>query len=197
MKRIEEQTHYEVLEVSPDATIKEIQRAYDHARETFHADSLAVYSLFPEEEMMKIQAAIEEAYRVLRDEALRRSYDQSHAHLIERPPREKQTEKLVKSSEMKSSLSFTDLSIEVGEITYRGRSLKQIRERLGIDLKAISAETKISIKVLESIEEEDLKHLPARVYLKGFLKAYAQALNLDPQNLIDGYLQLFQEEKKK
>ena len=197
MKRIEEQTHYEVLEVSPDATIKEIQRAYDHARETFHADSLAVYSLFPEEEMMKIQAAIEEAYRVLRDEALRRSYDQSHAHLIERPPREKQTEKLVKSSEMKSSLSFTDLSMEVGEITYRGKSLKQIRERLGIDLKAISAETKISIKVLESIEEEDLKHLPARVYLKGFLKAYAQALNLDPQNLIDGYLQLFQEEKKK
>jgi DnaJ-class molecular chaperone len=197
MKRIEEQTHYEVLEVSPDATIKEIQRAYDHARETFHADSLAVYSLFPEEEMMKIQAAIEEAYRVLMDEALRRSYDQSHAHLIERPPREKQTEKLVKSSEMKSSLSFTDLSMEVGEITYRGKSLKQIRERLGIDLKAISAETKISIKVLESIEEEDLKHLPAMVYLKGFLKAYAQALNLDPQNLIDGYLQLFQEEKKK
>jgi flagellar biosynthesis protein FlhG len=197
MKRIEEQTHYEVLEVSPDATVKEIRRAYDHARETFHADSLAVYSLFSEEEMLKIQSAIEEAYRVLTDEALRKNYDQAHAHLIERAQREKQAEKPVKSSEIQGSLSFTDLSLEVGEITYRGKSLKELREKLGIDLRAISAETKVSIKVLESIEEEDLEHLPAKVYLKGFLKAYAKALNLDPQSLIDGYFQLFQEEKKK
>ena len=197
MKRIEEQTHYEILEVSPDADLKEIQRAYDHARETFHADSLAIYSLFSEEEMRKIQAAIEEAYHVLMDEALRKSYDQSHSHLIERSLREKQTEKSVKSMELKSSLSFTDLSLETGEITYRGRSLKQIRERLGIDLKAVSAETKINIKTLELIEEEDMEHLPAMVYLKGFLKAYARALNLDAQKLIEGYFQLFKEEKKR
>ncbi len=197
MKRIEEQTHYEILEVSPDATVKEIQQAYDHGKETFHSDSLAIYSLFSEEEMREIQAAIEEAYRILMDEALRRSYDQSHSHLIERSPREKQTEKPVKSSEIKGGLSFTDLSLEIGEMTYRGRSLKRIRERLGIDLKTISAETKINIKTLERIEEEDLEHLPAMVYLKGFLKAYAQALNLDPQKLMEGYFQLFKEEKKR
>jgi DnaJ-class molecular chaperone len=199
MKRIEEQTYYEILEVSPDASLKEIQRAYDHAKETFHADSLAIYSLFSEEEMMKIQVAIEEAYRVLMDEALRKSYDQSHSHLIERSSREreKQTEIPVKSSEIKGSLSFTDLSLEVGEITYRGRSLKQIREKLGIDLKAISTETKINIKTLEWIEEEDLENLPTLVYLKGFLKAYARVLNIDPQKLIEGYFQLFQERKKK
>ncbi|MBS3906368.1 MAG: helix-turn-helix domain-containing protein [Syntrophaceae bacterium] len=197
MKRIEEQTHYEILEVSPDADLKEIQRAYDHAKETFHADSPAIYSLFSEEEMRKIQAAIEEAYRVLMDEALRKSYHQSHSHLIERSSSEKQTEKSVKSSEIKSSLSFTDLSIEVGEMTYRGRSLKQIREKLGIDLKAISAKTKINIKTLELIEEEDLEHLPAMVYLKGFLKAYARALNLDAQKLIEGYFELFKEKGKK
>ncbi|MBM4351388.1 MAG: hypothetical protein FJ106_16025 [Deltaproteobacteria bacterium] len=197
MKRMEEQTYYEILEVSPDADLKEIQRAYDHARETFHADSPAIYSLFSEEEMRKIQAAIEEAYRVLMDEALRRSYDQSHSHLIERSSREKQVEKPVKSSEIRSDLSFTDLSLETGEITYRGRSLKQLRETLGIDLKAVSAETKINMKTLELIEEEDLDHLPAMVYLKGFLKAYARALNLDPQKLIEGYFQLFQEKGKK
>jgi DnaJ-class molecular chaperone len=196
MKRIEEQTHYEILEVNTDATIKEIQRAYDHAQETFHADSLAIYSLFSEEEMMEIRAAIQEAYRVLMDEALRRSYDQSHSHLIERSSREKPTEKPVKSSEIKGSLSFTDLSLEVGEMTYRGNSLKQIREKLGIDLKAISSETRINIKTLDRIEKEDLEHLPAMVYLKGFLKSYAQALHLDPQKLIDGYFKLFKEEKR-
>ncbi len=197
MKQIEEQTHYEILEISPDATIKEIQQAYDRAKETFHSDSLAIYSLFSDQDIIKIQSAIEEAYRVLMDEALRRSYDRTHPHLIERPQREKQKEKSSKPLEAQTGLSFTDISLEIGEVPYRGKSLKQIREKLGIDLKAISAETKINIKTLEWIEEEDLEHLPATVYLKGFLKAYAKVLNLDPQRLIEGYLQLFQERKKR
>jgi DnaJ-class molecular chaperone len=45
VKGIKDQTYYEILEVSPTATDKEIQRAYDHAKETFHVDSLAIYSL--------------------------------------------------------------------------------------------------------------------------------------------------------
>ena len=51
MKGIEEQTYYEILEVSPTATAKEIQKAYERAKETFHTDSLAVYSLFTEKEI--------------------------------------------------------------------------------------------------------------------------------------------------
>ena len=51
MKSIKDQTYYEILEINPTATVKEIQRAYEHAKETFHADSLAVYSLFSEEEV--------------------------------------------------------------------------------------------------------------------------------------------------
>ncbi|MBM4348335.1 MAG: hypothetical protein FJ106_00315 [Deltaproteobacteria bacterium] len=197
MKRIEEQTHYEILEVSPDATVKEIQQAYEHAKETFHSDSLAVYSLFSEEEMKRIQASVDEAYRVLMDEALRRNYDQSHSHLIERSPKGKQAEKLAQPSEIKESLSFTDLSLAIGEMPYRGKSLKQLREKLGIDLKAISSETKINIKTLEWIEEENLDCLPVPVYLKGFLKGYARVLNVDSQKLIEGYLQLYEERKKK
>lgn len=186
-----------MLEVSPDSSLKEIQRAYEHAKETFHADSLAIYSLFSDEEIKKIQAAIEEAYRVLMDEALRKSYDQSHSHLIQKSSGKKPAETAIKSSEVKRSLSFTDLTLEAGEIDYRGRSLKQLREALGIDLKAISGETKINMKTLELIEEEDLERLPAPVYLRGFLKAYARALNLDAQKLIEGYFQLFKDEKKK
>ena len=45
MKGIKDQTYYEILEISRTATSKEIQRAYEHAKETFHADSLAIYSL--------------------------------------------------------------------------------------------------------------------------------------------------------
>lgn len=197
MKRIDEQTYYEILEVSPDATVKEIQRAYEHARETFQADSPAVYSLFLEEERLELQKVIEEAYRVLMDESLRKNYNQSHSSLIEKSSKEKQTTLPLKSPEKKESLSFTDLSVDLGEVTYRGKALKQIRERLGIDLKTIAAETKINMKTLEWIEEEDVEHLPAMVYLKGFLRAYARALNLDPQRLIEGYLELFKEKEKR
>ncbi len=42
LKGIKDQTHYEILEVSRTATSKEIQRAYERARETFAADSLAI-----------------------------------------------------------------------------------------------------------------------------------------------------------
>jgi cytoskeletal protein RodZ len=50
---------------------------------------------------------------------------------------------------------------------------------------------------LESIEEETFEKLPALVYLKGFLKSYAQSLGLDPQKVIEDYLQLLNESKKK
>lgn len=197
MKPIKQQTCYEILEVSPTATIKEIQMAYDHAKETFHSDSLAVYSLFSEGEIHEIQAAIEEAYRVLMDESLRKRYDQSHFQMSEGPKWEKTSEIQGTPWEKKTALSFTDLSIDAGKEIYRGKTLRQIRERMGVDLKTISAETKINMKILERIEEEALDKLPPLVYLKGFLRGYAQSLGLDPQKVIDGYVHFLTESKKK
>ena len=197
MKGIKEQTHYEVLEVSPAATTKEIQLAYEHAKETFRSDSLAVYSLFSEGEINEIQAAIEEAYRVLGDEGLRKRYDQSHLQTTEKERMETSSEIQGIPWETKTTLSFTELLVDPGEEVYRGKTLRQIRERMGIDLKTVCAETKINIKILEWIEEEVLDKLPALVYLKGFLKGYAQSLGLDPPKVIDGYLLFLSESKKR
>lgn len=197
MRPIGEQTYYEILEVSPTATEKEIQRAYEHAKETFHADSLAVYSLFSEREIKEIQAAVEEAYRVLMNEALRKSYDQScletkRTQEWKRPPEVQEG-----SKEKKSPLPFTEISIDVGEGPYYGKRLKEIRERMGIELNSISKETKISAKILELIEEERFETLPALVYLKGFLRGYAQFLGLDPQKVAEDYLNSMPGDKKK
>lgn len=197
MKGIKDQTYYEILEVSSTATAKEIQRAYEHAKETFHADSMAVYSLFSDEEVKEIQEAIEEAFRVLMDEALRRSYDQSHFQTVGGHPPEKPPEVQGISRGKKTPLSFTGLSFNVEEGLYRGKTLKQVRERMGVELQTISKETKINIKVLEWIEEEAFEKLPALVYLKGFLKSYAQSLGLDPQKVIEEYMRLMEESKKK
>jgi DnaJ-class molecular chaperone len=198
MKRIEEQTYYEILEVSPNATAIEIQKGYEHAKATFQSDSLAVYSLFSEEEARKVQAMIEEAYRVLMDDALRRQYDESHSQAIasqkwESPPAGEGGAREKKAA----SLIFTDLSVDTREGGYRGRGLRAIREEMGIDLKAVSQETKISTRVLEWIEDEVGEKLPAQVYLKGFLRSYAQCLGLEPQKVIEDYLKFLGPPKKK
>ncbi len=197
MKGIEEQTYYEILEVSPAATAKEIQRAYERAKETFHSDSLAVYSLFSEGEIQEIQTAIEEAYRVLTDDALRKKYDQSCLQTSGGQRWEEPPEAQGVSREKEPPLSFTGLAVNVGEEIYRGNTLRQIRERMGIDLKTISVETKINPKILELIEGEALDKLPAMVYLKGFLRAYAKSLDLDPQRVVEGYLRFLVESKKR
>lgn len=197
MKGIEEQTYYEILEVSPTATLKEIQRAYERAKETFHSDSLAVYSLFSEKEIGAIQASIEEAYRVLTDETLRKKYDQSSIQAPSEQRWEKPLELQGIPREKEPSLSFTGIAVNVGEEIYRGKTLKEIRERMGIDLKTISIETKVNVRILEWIEEEVFDRLPPMVYLKGFLRAYARSLDLDPQRVVDGYLRFLVESKKK
>ncbi len=197
IKGIKDQTYYEILEISPTATAKEIQRAYEHAKETFHADSVAVYSLFSEEEVKEIDEAVEEAYRVLMDEASRRSYNQSHFQMVEEQPPEKPSEARGVSREKEPLLSFTGLSFNVEEGLYRGKTLKQAREGMGVELQAISKEMKINIRILEWIEEEAFEKLPALVYLKGFLKSYAQSLGLDSQKVIEEYLRFMEESKKK
>jgi len=197
MKGINEQTHYEILEVSSGATSKEIQKAYEHAKETFHIDSLAVYSLFTEQEIQEIQVAIEEAYRVLMDEGLRKSYDQSHYQILGQQRLEKPPEIPVPLREKKPPPTSADAPVHVGDEIYRGKTLKQIRERMSIDLETIAQETRINLKTLELIEGEDLEKLPPLVYLKGFLKGYAQSLGLDPHKVVEEYLHSLDKEKEK
>jgi flagellar biosynthesis protein FlhG len=197
MKGIKDQTYYEILEISRTATSKEIQRAYEHAKETFHGDSLAIYSLFSEKEVKELQGAIEEAYRTLTDQTLRRSYDQSHFQIVGGEPTDEPSKAQQVSGEKTSALSFTGLSFNAEVELYRGKALKQIRERMGIEPQTISKETKISIKTLEWIEEEAFEKLPPLVYLKGFLKSYAQSLGLDPQKVIEDYIRFMEESKKK
>lgn len=199
MKRVEEQTYYEILEVVPDATSREIQQAYERAKETYQNDSVAVYSLFSEKEMEKLQAVIEEAHRVLMDETSRRNYDQTHLSSLNlKWPRSEKLPEIPESPmEKKTYLPFSEISVDLGEGPYRGKMLKQIREKMGVDLKTISTETRISLKILELIEEENVGQLPAQVYLKGFLKGYAQCLGLDPKKVIEDYLNSLGPAKKK
>ena len=69
-----------------------------------------------------------------------------------------------------------------------GRYLKTARLEKGIDLEAISKETKIGLDKLESIENDDHTRLPSEVYVKGFIRAYAQAIGVDADEAIERYV---------
>ena len=69
-----------------------------------------------------------------------------------------------------------------------GRYLKTARLEKGIDLETISNETKIGLDKLDSIENDDHTRLPSEVYVKGFIRAYAQAIGVDAEDAIERYV---------
>jgi len=148
--------------------------------------------------MEKSQAVVDEDYRVLIDEDLRKNYDQVHLSTSLALSAADTLQEVPESpAEERSSLPFSEISVDIGEGPYRGKMLAQIREKMGIEVGAISAETRVSVKTLEWIEAEDFERLPAQVYLKGFLKGYAECLGLDPKKVIEDYLQAMGSTRKK
>jgi cytoskeletal protein RodZ len=69
-----------------------------------------------------------------------------------------------------------------------GKDLKNLREFLGIELEEVYRDTKISPTALEAIEKDDIANLPPTIYLKSFLKSYAEILQLDTNRIVEGYL---------
>ncbi|MFC1489532.1 helix-turn-helix domain-containing protein, partial [Thermodesulfobacteriota bacterium] len=69
-----------------------------------------------------------------------------------------------------------------------GRYLKTIRREKGISLKEVSRKTKIGVDTLLLIEKEDHEGLPGEVFVKGFLRAYAKAVGVDDDVVIQRYL---------
>lgn len=70
-----------------------------------------------------------------------------------------------------------------------GELLRAQRERKGITLEAAAADTRIRDKFIKALEEGDYQSLPGAVYTKGFLRNYAEYLDLDPDELVVLYHQ--------
>ena len=68
-----------------------------------------------------------------------------------------------------------------------GALLKSEREKRGLSLAQISQQTRLRPHILEAIEEEDWDRLPTATLVKGFIRSYARALELEEDRLIDLY----------
>ena len=74
-----------------------------------------------------------------------------------------------------------------------GEVLKTAREEKGLSLDEVSVLTRVKIKYLIAIEADNFDILPSSVQKKGFLRAYARALDLDPAPLIAELRQIINE----
>lgn len=75
-RRGRRQTYYEILDVEFNASRSRIREAYIRLKNTYSNNNLALYSLMTEDDAKESLHEIEEAFRVLEDEILRKQYNQ-------------------------------------------------------------------------------------------------------------------------
>lgn len=209
MKRNQKQTHYDLFRVPTDASPLEICHAYLDILEVYQDQSMAASAFFSESERKTILSRLEEAYLVLSDPESRADYDRS---LIEmgimkegkqyrgtsrqaislHHVRRKRTlsQSLPRQPEVDKSVVSENALIQeiLKQDLLTGQDLKKIRTTLGIPLEQIVLQTRVATGTLEAIEEDRFNRLPPLVYLKSFLKLYAQCLQLDTDTIIRGYM---------
>jgi len=206
IKKFRDLNYYELLKIPYNASPFEIRQAYKHILAIYEENSLATYSFFAEDERKLILSKIENAFLTLIDNNKREDYDNKLISTGEVPDKilaDREKKKAIpifytiKSRENSNSLARIKKKAQenkAGDIALTmlkreqisGRDLRNLRESLGIELEEIFQATKISPTALDAIEKDDVVNLPPRVYLISFLKSYAEALQVDPKQVVDG-----------
>lgn len=68
-----------------------------------------------------------------------------------------------------------------------GEHLKREREMRNVSLEEVSAATRISVRFLEALEDEQWERLPGGVFNRGFIRSVARFLGLDEEGLVAEY----------
>src|SRR5262249_19114951 len=72
-----------------------------------------------------------------------------------------------------------------------GPRLRQERERRQISLTSIAANTKISRSLLEALERDDVSRWPTGIFRRAFVRSYASAIGLDPDQIVKEFQERF------
>jgi transcriptional regulator with XRE-family HTH domain len=72
-----------------------------------------------------------------------------------------------------------------------GARLRQRREGEQITLASISEQTKINLSLLEALERDDVSHWPGGIFRRAFIRAYAHAINLEPDVVVREFLERY------
>jgi len=207
MRKFEELNHYEIFEISINASAFEIRQAYKEALSIYGDDSPISYSFFPQEESKEILNRIEEAFSTLIDQEKRELYNKMLVREKKIDPssltkKRQQVPTPLFSSKTPGGAAISktimkrikDKNLKKAEEVIlskdmiSGDDLKQLRKTVGIKIEDLFEVTRISVSILKAIENDDFGTLPPAVYLKNFLKTYAELFEVDPKKIVDGYI---------
>ena len=65
-----------------------------------------------------------------------------------------------------------------------GEVLQAERQAHDVSLESLAAQTRIKVYLLEALENNDFEALPAAVFVKGYIRAYARVLGFDEKPVI-------------
>jgi cytoskeletal protein RodZ len=68
-----------------------------------------------------------------------------------------------------------------------GPHLRQLRDRAGLSLQELSRLTRIPQATLEALESDQLEKLPPETYVRGFIRAYARAVETGADEPLQRY----------
>lgn len=81
--------------------------------------------------------------------------------------------------------SVSDLVQEHG---YSGPLLRAVRELRGLSLQDLSDSSRISVRYLEAVEDDDYERLPSATFVRGYVREMARLLELQEDRMVDGYM---------
>jgi len=72
-----------------------------------------------------------------------------------------------------------------------GEILKNAREQRGLSHSAVAEATHMKVQIVGDLEQEDFRRIAAPIYGRGFVKLYAEYLELDPTPLINEFMDIY------
>ncbi len=73
------------------------------------------------------------------------------------------------------------------QLTSFGLYLQTTRLEKKMSIESLSAETRVRVEVLKQLEAEEHEHLPNEVFVRGFIRSYAQAVGADVAEALERY----------
>ncbi len=208
MNKFEELNLYEILGIPLNASYFEIRQAYKEELSIYDEDSVISYAFFSDDERDGVLKKIEEAFVTLIDDNKRGKYDRAlvDAGIADVSILSKKRQKkpiplfqMGRPAEYNALVKRVRRRVEEKDVTaisteilskevISGNDLKRLRESIGITLEEVFEVARIRKSFLRAIEEDQFEELPPMVYLKSFLKSYAELLQVDVQKIVEGYI---------
>jgi len=173
---------YDVLELPPDAPLRDVHNAHLRLRKLYSGESIVLEPLgedFTDKKRKKILDQIEDAYVRI---------------LAARKPESARAEPLFSVELPEDKVPESD---DLATAVFSGPRLRRARDAKNVTLNEISKELKLRLELLNNLESERFETLPEPIYLKAQLRTYAAFLGLPPVKVADDYLQRYKAWKEK